>query len=181
MRHQAKLNDPQGRLAAVNRIAVWGKTRNPEFGPLSDLIASVFHAPIAIVSLIDDKRQWYVSSIGMEQSELPSELTFCQYTIRQQQVLAIEDTTRDERVRNHPLVIGHPHIRSYLGVPLTTADGYNVGTVCICDFAPRRFSARDFSILSDIAKVAMGYFDLRQIAMRSLDRRVVAASFSGAG
>lgn len=166
MQHDVKLHDEPGRLAALERTGLIGSQPDAESDHLTELASGVYGASMAYIALLDDRRAWLKSIQGADISELPVEMTFCQYTIRQDSIVAVDDTLQDERFRNHPLVTGPMAVRSYLGAPLTTPDGYNIGTICIADTAPRAFTARDIELLKRFSRLAMANFELRQIAAR---------------
>ncbi|KAA0971113.1 sensor domain-containing diguanylate cyclase [Aureimonas fodinaquatilis] len=161
-----KLGDEAGRLAAVARYEVIDTPAEPQFDHIVELLKIIFKVPIALVSVIDDKRQWYKASAGLSISEVPRDIAFCNYTIQSDAVLSVEDTLLDYRFANHPLVVGPPHLRSYLGIPLTSPDGYNVGTICIADTSVRQFGPGDFATLRHFAGIVISQFELRQIASR---------------
>lgn len=166
MFHDLKLGDEAGRLSAVARYDILDTPAEPQFDDIASLLKTIFKAPIALISVIDDKRQWYKACDGLDVGEIPRDMAFCNYTIRSSDILAIEDTTLDPRFADHPLVVGSPHLRSYLGIPLTSPDGYNIGTICIVDTQPRTFGPDDYATLRQFAAVAISQFELRQIASR---------------
>lgn len=166
MLHDHKLSDEAARLAAVERYVILDTPPEPEFERLAELLKQIFQAPLVVISLIDDRRQWYKARVGIDAWEISRELAFCDYTVRQRDVMVVEDAREDPRFAGHPLVIGEPHIRSYLGAPLTSPDGYNVGTICIVDMKPRRFSDNEIEMLAKFADVVVSQFELRRIASR---------------
>ncbi|MEO9337741.1 sensor domain-containing diguanylate cyclase [Mesorhizobium sp. SB112] len=168
MLYDPKLTDEAARLAAVHRYDLLDTPPEPEFEQLTVLLKSIFAAPIVLISLIDDRRQWCKSSIGLDIKELPRDQTFCQYTIRSLDVMVIEDATQDPRFKDHPFVTQEGGIRSYLGAPLTSPDGYNIGTICIIDTKPRIFTQNDIAVLKQFSDVVISQFELRQIASRDM-------------
>lgn len=111
----------------------------------------LFGVPIALVSLIDENRQWFKSCFGLDVSETERRVSFCGHAILNKGALVIEDVKLDERFADNPLVTGHPHIRFYAGQPLHTLSGQAMGTLCIIDREPRIFGAEDLLMLSDLA------------------------------
>ena len=107
--------------------------------------------PIALVSLIDENRQWFKSCFGLDVSETDRRISFCGHAILNKGVFVIEDALQDERFADNPLVTGEPHIRFYAGQPLRTMSGKAVGTLCIIDREPRSFGEEDLAMLSDLA------------------------------
>lgn len=111
----------------------------------------LFDVPIALVSLIDENRQWFKSCFGLDVRETERRVSFCGHAILNKGALVIEDAKLDERFVDNPLVTEHPRIRFYAGQPLHTLSGQAMGTLCIIDRKPRIFSAEDLQMLSDLA------------------------------
>lgn len=160
----AKLQDEQGRLAALRRCEVLDTPREAPFERVTGLVRAVLNVPIATVSLIDKNRQWYKSCVGMDSADLPRELSFCTHTIQSREPLAIPDTLADPRFAHYPTVIGEPFIRSYLGVPFASPDGYNLGSLCALDTKPRTFEPAQIEVLRNFAALIADELELRRIA-----------------
>lgn len=111
----------------------------------------LFGVPIALISLVDENRQWFKSCFGLDVSETERRISFCGHAILLDGALVIEDALQDERFADNPLVTGEPHIRFYAGQPLRTMSGKAVGTLCIIDREPRTFGEEDVAMLSDLA------------------------------
>ncbi|HMQ05932.1 MAG TPA: response regulator [Saprospiraceae bacterium] len=126
-----------------------------EFDQLAEIISMICKMPIAIISLIDDKRQWYKANIGMGINEVPIEDTICQHTLVEEDLLEIENTSIDPRVSSSPHVNVSNGIRYYAGVPLTADNGYHIGTVCVLDYKPRHLTVAQKKILKMLAELAM--------------------------
>ena len=152
------------RLLALDRYDILDTPREEAFDRLARLIQNIFEVPIALVSVIDAHRQWYKSCLGLASAEAARSETFCQLTIKQTTPLIVPDATLDARFANNPHVTGEPHVRFYAGVPLTTRDGLNIGTVCVIDYVARPFTQREQVILTDLAQIAMDELELRQLA-----------------
>ena len=161
----SKLIDEDGRLAALRRYDVLDTAREEPFDKLTELVRSVLGVPIAAVSLVDAERQWFKSIAGLTACETSREISFCSHAIKKREPLSVPDATLDIRFAKNPLVTGEPWIRSYLGIPLETPDGYNVGALCAIDTKPRNFSGSEIAILSSFAKLVLNELELRQIAM----------------
>jgi diguanylate cyclase (GGDEF)-like protein len=152
------------RLEALDRLDIIDTPADPVFDAITRLIRMTLDVDIGLVSLIDGHRQWYKSCIGLANSEMPRQDTFCRYTIEQSEPLIVPDTLLDSRFATHAFVTGDPHVRFYAGVPLRTADGHNVGTLCAIDFRPRDADPHQIAILNDLAGIAMAQMELRQMA-----------------
>jgi diguanylate cyclase (GGDEF)-like protein len=159
-----KLHDEPGRLAALQRYEILDTGKEDAFERITGLVKAVLNVPICTVSLIDSNRQWFKSCIGLSVSQTARDISFCAYTIQQRQPLYIRDTLQDPRFQNNPLVTGEPYIRSYLGVPLPTPDGYNVGSLCAIDTKARDYSAEHIAILQSFAALIIDELELRRIA-----------------
>jgi len=159
-----KLSDEDGRLAALRRYEILDTAPEEPFRRIVELVRTVLGVPMAAVSLIDANRQWMKAAAGPLDKEIPRDIAFCNEAIKQRLPLAVTDARADQRFADNPLVTGAPYIRSYLGVPLTTPDGYNVGTLCAIDSEPRPFDARDAGILKSLAEIVVEQLELRQIA-----------------
>ncbi|MDB5658257.1 MAG: diguanylate cyclase [Cypionkella sp.] len=139
MRFDRKLADEEGRLEALRRYDVLDTPPEAPFDRLTELVRSVLGVPIAAVTLVDAERQWFKSIAGLNACETSLEISFCAHAIKKREPLVISDATLDMRFAKNPLVTGDPWIRSYLGIPLETPDGYNVGALCAIDTKPRTF------------------------------------------
>lgn len=152
------------RLAALDKFDVLDSPREQSFDRIAGLIRSIFGVEVGIVSVIDGHRQWYKASDGATVDEVPLEQTFCRLTVQGDDPVVVKDATKDARFASNPHVTGEPHVRFYVGVPLRTRQGHNIGTLCAIDSAPRDFSDRDLLILNGLADIAMDELELRQQA-----------------
>lgn len=159
-----RLQDEEGRLSALHRYDVLDSEREASFDRVAALVRTVFGVPISTISLIDAKRQWLKSCIEPLGIESPRELSICSHTIRTRVPLLIPDTFADERFAQNPVVIGPPYIRSYLGAPLETPDGYNIGSLCVMDTVPRFFTPRQIEMLKSFAAIVVDELELRNLA-----------------
>src|SRR3569623_397622 len=164
MMHDDRLRDEEGRLAALRRYEILDTSEQEPLQRTVELIQTILHVPAAAVTLIDAERQWYKAARGISGRSIPREAAFCNETIQHMQPLAVTDALADGRFADNPMVTGAPHVRSYLGVPQTTPNGYFIGTLCAIDTEPRPFDARDAGILEKLAEIVVEQFELRQIA-----------------
>lgn len=158
------LVDDEARVAALRRLDVLDTAVEEPFEKIVTLVRTVLAVPMATVSLVDRDRQWFKARRGIVAQETQRSGSFCTHTIQQREPLIVEDARLDPRFANSPLVVGAPYVRSYLGVPLRTAEGYNVGSLCAMDHRPRSFSPADVAILSNFANIVSDELELRIIA-----------------
>ncbi|HEY0456391.1 MAG TPA: PAS domain S-box protein [Verrucomicrobiae bacterium] len=149
------------RLEALRRYGVLDTPPENAFDELTRLASQICETPTALMTLVDGERQWFKSRVGCEITETPRNVSFCAHTILQNDVFVVEDSRADVRFANNPLVTGKPHMRFYAGAPLTTPDGYNVGTLCIIDQNPRRLSALQSETLRTLARQVTTQLELR--------------------
>lgn len=165
MNRKLKPQDEDGRLAALRRYDILDTAPEEPFDKLTELVRKVLGVPIAAVSLVDSERQWFKSIAGLNACETSRDISFCTHTIMQAEPMVVPDAALDVRFAKNPLVTGEPRIRAYLGVPLQTPDGYNIGALCAIDTKPRAFPANEVAILSNFAQLVVNELELRQIAM----------------
>lgn len=132
------------------------------FDDLTELAARICEAPIALISLVDDNRQWFKSKVGMTVSETSRGVSFCSHAIKQQGLFIVPDATKDERFAKNPLVLGDPKIRFYAGAPLITPDGHALGTLCIIDKKPRELREDQKQALTILARHVVSQLELRR-------------------
>ncbi|WP_454715706.1 PAS domain S-box protein [Caulobacter segnis] len=127
------------RLAALVSYRVLDTAPEPVFDDITRLAAQLFDTPMATVSLIDRERQWFKSRHGLDGCSTPRDQAFCDHAIRlpPHEIMVVENATQDPRFADNPLVTGDPKVRFYAGAVLTTAEGYNLGTLCVIDDKPR--------------------------------------------
>ncbi|MBN9409940.1 MAG: GAF domain-containing protein [Burkholderiales bacterium] len=130
--------DESRRLTALRRLMVLDSSAETAYDDITRLASQTFGAPISLISLIDEDRQWFKSRVGLEMQETPRDWSFCSHAIEQpDEVLVVRDAQLDPRFRNNPMVTGSPHIRFYAGAPLVTATGEAIGSLCVIDSKPR--------------------------------------------
>lgn len=139
---------------------------NEAFDRITRLAARTFEAPIALITLVDERRQWFKSRVGLDIKETDRSSSFCSHAIHRQEVMVVEDALADDRFKDNPLVLGEPGIRFYAGAPLYLASGHALGTLCVIGHRPRKFSERERLDLTDMAAMVMAQVDLHQLAGR---------------
>jgi two-component sensor histidine kinase len=158
------------RLEALRRYGILDTPPEPEFDDIVRIAAHVCEAPIAVVNLIEDQRQWFKAEIGLGVRETPLDVSICKHALLQADLFVIPDTTKDERSRDNPLVTGEPGLRFYAGALLTTPEGIPLGTVCVLDYVVRELTDAQATTLKALARQVMTQLELR----RALAAHVVA-------
>ena len=133
-----------------------------EFDNITKVASYICHAPVASISLVDDKRVWFKSRIGIDVSEVPREISFCQYSIMNNGIFEVTDTRENEIFKDNPLVMGTPNFCFYAGVPLTTSNGFNIGTLSVFDKIPKKLDDEQRNALSTLAKGIITLLELRK-------------------
>jgi len=164
------------RLASLKSLDLLDTPAEERFDRLTRMARRLFHVPVALFSLVDERRQWHKSRIGVEHSEFPLDLSFCVHTIRSDDLLVVADTWEDSRFRDHLLVQGQPRFRFYAGCAVTAPDGERIGSLCILDQVPRHFQAEELETLRDLAamvarEVAAGSQSMQDDLSQLVNRR----------
>jgi len=153
MKKPAIPNNEEERLKALRSLNVLDTLPEERFDRLTRLAKRMFNVPMALVSLVDEDRQWFKSCIGIDVSETSRDISFCGHAILGEEVFVIPDTLQDERFSDNPTVINEPAFRFYAGCPLRYADGTMLGTLCIMDIKPRTLDDEDLAALKDLAEL----------------------------
>lgn len=140
------------RVHALRRYGILDSAVEPSYERLTRLASRILDMPISLISLMDEERQWFKSKVGIDASETPRSLAFCNYTICSNTFFQVKDATKDPRFRNNPLVTGGLNIRYYGGAPIRTPDGFVLGTLCAIDTKPRCLSPAQIETLTDCAE-----------------------------
>jgi GAF domain-containing protein len=134
------------------------------FDDLTDLAASICEAPFAMISLVDEDRQWFKSKTGVTFRETSRDISFCAHAILQKELFIVPDTRKDVRFKSNPLVTGAQKIRFYAGAPLTSPDGCGLGTLCVLDKKPRQLRPEQKRALRILARHVMSQLEHRRTA-----------------
>ena len=158
--------DEESRLALLKACRIMHTPSEEAFDDVVRLAAELCGTEIALITLVDADRQWFKARVGVEQTGTARDLSFCGHCINDRQPMVIEDTFRDPRFVDNPLVVGDPHIRFYAGVPLLVDEGSSVGALSVADRSPRGISPRQIASLQRLAAQVSRELRLR----RDLDR-----------
>lgn len=176
-----QLPDEPQRIAALRALAVLDTPAEPSLDVITRLAADRFDAEIALVSLVDEQRQWFKSRYGLDACETPRADSFCAHAIASYDIMVVPDATADPRFAANPLVLGAPFIRFYAGAPLITAGGQCIGTLCVIDSKPRAgFSARDAQALRLKAGQVMAFLESARLRQDQRISQLIAQTTTDA-
>lgn len=157
------------RLAAVSRYDILDSPPDGAFDRVTWLAARIFNVPVATITIVDQDRIWFKSKYGIEATEIGRDPGLCASAVLQYEPLVVTDAAADPTTLENPLVRGELGLRFYAGAPLTTADGYNLGTLNIIDTTPRSLREDQVELLRGLAEVVVDELELR-LASRRLYR-----------
>ena len=144
-----------------------------DYDNITKIAAEICGTPISLISLIDDKRQWFKSHHGLDATETPKEYAFCGHAINTpNDVFIVQDARKDERFYDNPLVTGNPHVIFYAGVPLVSEAGLPLGTLCVIDHKPNLLSQSQISSLSALSNQVINLLELRK-SKQQLERTIM--------
>lgn len=149
------------RLKKLEELNIMDTLEEQAYDDLTSLVAHVCDAPIALVSLLDEKRQWFKSHYGLDARETPRELAFCAHAILQDDLFVIEDADADNRFHDNPLVTENPHVKFYAGAPLILEGELCIGTLCVIDHHSRELTEQQKEALRAISRQVVSQLELR--------------------
>lgn len=155
-------SDEKARLEALYELKLLDTPSEPVFDRITRLAARLLNVPGVTITLIDAKRQWFKSRVGLDGLETPRDIAFCAYPVAESAPLVVEDACLDSRFAQNPLVAKPDGVRFYAGIPLKTTKGLVLGTLCTIDTKPRKLSKSDFSTLQDLADIVTEEIQLRE-------------------
>jgi GAF domain-containing protein len=154
------------RLKALREYHILDTETERTYDDITTLAAYICDVPIAMISLVDEARQWFKSKVGLTQRQTPRDVAFCAHAILHREPLVVGDATKDRRFADSALVTGEPHIRFYAGIPLVNPDGLALGTLCVIDHQPRKLTEKQQKALRALARQVMALMELRLVSAR---------------
>ena len=154
----------EARLRTLQTYAILDTLPELAYDDIAQLAAQICGCPAGLVTFLDEKRQWMKAKYGLppELTQCPREITICQTTICNDDVLYVPDLSKDHRFGDLPLVSGEFHLRFYCGAPLITPDGYALGTICVIDFQPHELSFEQQEALRRLSRQTVAQLELRR-------------------
>ncbi|ELR72395.1 hypothetical protein C900_01551 [Fulvivirga imtechensis AK7] len=149
------------RLAAIRRYHILDTENEQDFDDIVHLAALVCNTSMALITLLDEDRQWFKARKGLNLKETPRDISFCAHAIHYNDIFMVEDALLDDRFADNPLVSGEPNIRFYAGMPLVTTDGYKLGTLSVLDNKPGKLNDEQLDSLRKLAKQVVNLLNLK--------------------
>ncbi|QFT57991.1 putative sensor histidine kinase pdtaS [Sulfitobacter sp. THAF37] len=172
------IDDEEIRLALLRGYNILDTAPEDGFDDIVKLARTICETPIALVSLVEKDRQWFKAVEGLDVTETPIRMSICAHAIQSDDFLEVQDTTKDDRTKGNPLVIGDENIRFYAGALLKNENGVALGTLCVLDRKPRALNEVQRTTLEILAKQVMRHLELRdalgaaEMLRREVDHRV---------
>src|ERR1035437_7033208 len=167
------------RLAALREYHVLDTAAEQAYDDITALAAYLCDVPIALITLVDESRTWFKSRLGLNEQETPRDVAFCAHAILQTEPLIVRDALKDSRFADSALVTRTPHIRFYAGFPLSSPEGFALGTLRAIDRKPRQLSAQQKQAMQALSRQVMALLELRRVSARLADALANVRSLHG--
>jgi len=177
MQAPAKPADEATRIDTLRALNILDSSPEERFDRLTRLAKRLFGVPIALVSLVDENRQWFKSCQGLDASETSRDISFCGHAILGEEIFLVPDAALDERFHDNPLVVNEPNVRFYAGCPLKVQNGSKIGTLCLIDREPREFDEEDMALLRDLTRMAEQ--ELAAVQLATMDELTMISNRRG--
>ncbi len=151
------------RLAVLKRLNILDTDPEQTFDEIVALASRICGTPISLVSLVDADRQWFKAKTGLDAAETPREVAFCAHAILDDEIMIVEDTHKDDRFVDNPLVTELPKIRFYAGMPLRIEDNVKVGTLCVIDQKPKQLDEGQLEALRVLGRAVVAHMRLNRL------------------
>jgi diguanylate cyclase (GGDEF)-like protein len=165
------------RLYALRTLKILDSSHEERFDRITRMAKRMFNVSISLVSIIDEDRQWFKSTQGLELLETPRDISFCAHAINRDDLFIVPDALKDKRFFDNPLVTGGPKIRFYAGCPLKIRQGINIGTLCLIDTEPKHFNEEDQQLLEDLGAIIEQ--EIKSIELATLDELTMISNRRG--
>ena len=154
--------DEEQRIRALHELDILDTKEEKAFDDLTRLATYICRTPMAAISLIDSERQWFKSRVNITETETPRDIAFCSHAILENVTMIVKDALYDERFKDNPFVTADNGVRFYAGSPLTTAEGFKLGTLCVIDVVPRDLSDGQIAALRALSRQVTAQLELRR-------------------
>lgn len=151
------------RLKALYWYEIMDTEAEEVYDDLALVASRICQTPVAFISIVGEKRQWFKARVGLDETETARDISFCAHTILEEKVFEVRDALEDYRFATSPLVLSSPNIRFYAGAPLKTDDGYGLGALCVIDHVPRELTRDQKESLWVLSRVVMTLFKQRRL------------------
>jgi anti-sigma regulatory factor (Ser/Thr protein kinase) len=156
------VTDETARLAALRNYRILDTAPERAFDDLTLIASQICDTPIALISLVDEDRQWFKARVGVDVHETSRSIAFCAHAIQQRGIFSVRDALDDQRFRDNPMVVAEPHIRFYAGAPIVTPEGHALGTLCVVDRVPRQLTVEQERELDALRRQVEAQLELRR-------------------